>query len=231
MKQEITPQRAWINFLRAEVLRVDQLEQEGGFPWRAVDVARVATVGIWLATYTDHDGTSGHPGQDTLAALSGTSPDTVSRAIRVLEAAGLVAVRRRPNKPSEYTLLYPAPGFRPDWVECMGLMTSRQQAWRKARKASADAHQPESRKASADGAPNAVRDVPESVRGRPWKASADGFRKASADAPTTTHLPAVGDQTTHHVAAEVPSHPQDAREANATQPHRWARPVSRQKPA
>lgn len=212
MKQEITPQRAWINFLRAEVLRVDQLEQEGGFPWRAVDVARVATVGVWLATYSDHDGTSAHPGRDTLAALSGTSPDTVSRAIKVLEAAGLLAVRRRPNKPSEYTLLYPAPGFRPDWERCMGLMTSRQQAWRKARKASADAHQSAVRKASADGAPNGVREVPESVRGRPWKASADGFRKASADAPTTTHLPAVGDQPTDHVAAEVPSHPQDARE-------------------
>jgi hypothetical protein len=232
VKQEITPQRAWINLLRAEVLRVDELEQQGGFPWRAVDVARVASVGVWIATYADADGTNAWPGRDALAALGGMSRDTVTRCTRVLEAVGLLAVKRRPNRSSEYTLLYPAPGFVLDWQTHMGLMTSRQQAWRQARKASADAHQPESRKASADGPPNAVRDVPESVRGRPWKASADTFRKASADAPTTTHLPAVGDQTTHHVVAEVSNHLQGAREPDDTgQPHRWARPVSRQKPA
>lgn len=207
VKQEITPQRAWINLLRAEVLRVDQLERDGGFPWRAVDVARVAQVGIWLATYSDADGTGARPGRDTLAALSGMSPDTVTRAIRVLEAVGLLAVRRRPNRPSEYQLLYLGQTSRPDWVTHMALMTSRQQAWRKARKVSADAPQPEVRKASADCVPE---DVPgrvptdlESVRGRPRKVSADGFRKVSADAPTTTHLPPVGDQTTDHDAADV----------------------------
>lgn len=211
MKQEITPQRAWINLLRAEVLRVDQLEQQGGFPWRAIDVARVANVGVWLATYADADGTGARPGRATLAALAGMSPDSVSRAIRVLEALGLLAVRRRPNRSSEYTLLYPASGWAGDWVTHMGLMTSRQAQWRKTRKASMDAHQSKARKASMDGVPESVHGRrppdPESVHGHPRKASTDGFRKASADAPTTTHLPAVGDQTTHHVAAEVQQPP------------------------
>jgi hypothetical protein len=43
---------AWTNALRAEVLRVGRTIPE---------VARVAAVGMWIATYTDADGSNAFP--------------------------------------------------------------------------------------------------------------------------------------------------------------------------
>jgi DNA-binding transcriptional MocR family regulator len=178
--------------MRNEVLRVGTAE-----------LARVVAVGVWIATYADADGSSAFPGRDTLARLAGCSKETVTRAVNVLVAAGVLQRKRRPNQSSLFQLLIPTE--RPDWAAHMHLYTeTRQKAYRRRqqaeeaaeragkaarkasqdaiRKASQDAHR-ETRKASPSNLPESVAgrspDDPEGVPGRPRKASQDASRKAS----------------------------------------------------
>ncbi|MFJ8023338.1 helix-turn-helix domain-containing protein [Streptomyces sp. NPDC096311] len=181
---------AWTNALRAEVLRVGRSIPE---------VARVATVGMWIATYADADGSNSFPGRDTLATLSGCSQETVTRAVRVLMGVGLLARRRRPNASSMYQLVMPLGGGL-DWASHMHHMTDTRQrkAYAKkkaedlaravdnARTASTDAVDNSSESVSGRG-PDSVRSGgservpqdPDSVHGRPRKASVDAIRTAS----------------------------------------------------
>ena len=97
-----SPRNAWINALRAEVLRVGTKE-----------MARVGHVGVWLASYGNADGSSCHPGRETLAELAGCTEESVSRLLRVLVGVGMLSPKRRQGKPTVYQLLLPHE--RPDW--------------------------------------------------------------------------------------------------------------------
>ncbi|MFL4904640.1 helix-turn-helix domain-containing protein [Streptomyces sp. MMS24-I2-30] len=204
---------AWTNALRAEVLRVGRAIPE---------VARVAAVGMWIATYADADGSNAFPGRDTLAALCGCSQETVTRAVKVLMGVGVLTRRRRPNASAMYQLLIPRAGGL-DWAEHIHHMTdTRQRLARRrekeqlaaelSRKASADMV----RTASADGVPDSVRvggsepvpDGPEGVRGRPRKASADAVRTASASG-VYQYIPTYGrDPLPDHDMADDSPQPQ-----------------------
>ncbi|MGW1158451.1 helix-turn-helix domain-containing protein [Streptomyces sp. NPDC002513] len=175
---------AWSNALRAEVLRVGRTIPE---------VARVAAVGMWIATYTDADGSNAFPGRDTLATLCGCSQETVTRAVKVLIGVGVLTRKRRPNASAVYQLLIPT--GRLDWTAHIHHMTDTRQ--RRARQLEKERMVAELtrtasvdviRTASADDVPDSVRgggsdpseEAPDSVRGRPRTASADTFRTASA---------------------------------------------------
>lgn len=169
----------WTNMLRAEVLASD-----------LPDLPRVTAVGVWLATFADADGGNAFPSRQTLARLAGCSVDTVTDAVSVLMAVGVLVRRRRPNKSAVYQLLVPVES--PDWATHIHLLTDTRQRRAHAAKKKRDA---ETRKASVDavreasvaGVPDSVRgggtnlppETPESVRGRPREASVDVVRKAS----------------------------------------------------
>ncbi|MFI6639978.1 helix-turn-helix domain-containing protein [Streptomyces sp. NPDC050504] len=188
-----TVRNAWINALRAEVLRVGPSVPE---------VARVAAVGVWIATYADADGGNAFPGRDTLARLAGCSQETVTRAVKVLLGVGLLVRRRRPNASSVYQLMIPM--GRPDWAPHMVAFTdTRQRRAHAKKKAQEIAELTESprtasvdavRTASVAGVPDSVRsggsgpsgDPPDSVHGRPRTASIVAVRTASMDAPTSS---------------------------------------------
>jgi MYXO-CTERM domain-containing protein len=215
---------AWINALRAETLRIANRDQ-----------ARVAQVGYWIATYADADGGNAWPSRETLAVLCGCTTETVTRAVAVLVAVGILARRRRPNAPQTYQLLMPT-GQRLDWAAHMPLFTETRQkrahAAKKAREmkelltgtASVDAI----RTASVDCVPDSVRgggsgqrpwtpsEDPDSVHGRSRTASVDAIRTASVAGGTST--PTSGrDPLHHHDAADLPPQPQvhaGARPAN-----------------
>ncbi|WP_437090118.1 helix-turn-helix domain-containing protein, partial [Streptomyces sp. enrichment culture] len=176
---------AWTNALRAEVLRVGR---------RIPEVARVVTVGMWIATYADADGSNAFPSRETLATLSGCSQETVTRAVKTLIGVGVLARRRRPNASAMYQLLMPLGGGL-NWQAHIHHMTEtrqrvarrkakEEQAAERTRTASGDAV----RTASAYGVPDSVRvggsepgpSAPERVRGRPRNASGDAVRTASA---------------------------------------------------
>jgi hypothetical protein len=181
---------AWTNALRAEVLRVGR---------RIPEVARVATVGMWLATYADADGSNAFPGRDTLATLAGCSQETVTRAVKVLMGVGVLERKRRPNASSMYQLLLPLGGGL-DWAAHIHHMTDtrQRQAYAKkkaqavaqavdnSRTASMDAVENPSDRVRGRG-PDSVRSGgsepseidPDSVHGRPRKASVDAVRTAS----------------------------------------------------
>ncbi|MFJ2733709.1 helix-turn-helix domain-containing protein [Streptomyces sp. NPDC087317] len=204
---------AWINALRAEVLRVGRAIPE---------VARVVTVGMWIATYADADGSNAFPGRDTLATLSGCSQETVTRSVKVLMGVGVLQRRRRPNASAMYQLLMPLGGGL-NWQAHIHHMTDTRQrkayARKKAeeiaevtRKASVDAV----RTASTDGVPDSVRvggsglleDTPDSVHGRPRKASVDAVRTASV-AGVYQYSPTSGrDPLPDHTMADHPPQPQ-----------------------
>lgn len=193
-----SPKAKWILALRAEVLRPRLREQLTARQLR--HLALVGTVGNWIASFADADGGGAYPERETIAALAGCSVETVSRAVRVLVGLGVLQRKRRPNQSPVYQLVVPVGVL--DWPAALDWFgESRQEKAR--RKASVDAL----RKASVDCVPEGVRgrspSDPESVRGRPWKASVDAVRKASVDAPTTTHLPAVGDHHPDQEMAEV----------------------------
>lgn len=193
---------AWTNALRAEVLRVGR---------RIPEVSRVVTVGMWLATYADADGSNAFPGRDTLATLSGCSQETVTRAVKVLMGVGVLARKRRPNASSMYQLLMPLGGGL-DWAAHIHHMTeTRQRQAHAKKKAQAIAKAVDSsRTASTDAVenpsdsvhgrvPDSVRDGgsgpasenPDSVHGRPRTASTDAFRTASV-AGVYQYIPTCG---------------------------------------
>lgn len=170
---------AWTNAVRGEVLRSDIPE-----------LPRIVAVGVWIATYADADGSNAYPSRETLARLTGSAPETVTRAVKVLIAVGLLARKRRPNASAVYQLIIPM--GRPDWAAHVHLYTdNRQRRARAKQKAEETAAAIEERTASADAIREASpADVPDSVpghlpegsdsvRGRPRKESADTFRTAS----------------------------------------------------
>ncbi|MFE0329041.1 helix-turn-helix domain-containing protein [Streptomyces sp. NPDC058960] len=211
---------AWINALRDEVLRVGR---------ELPEVARVVTVGVWIATFTEKDGGNAFPSRETLATLAGCSQETVTRAVKVLIGVGVLSRKRRPNTSAVYQLLIPS--ARPNWAAHIHHMTETRQRKAYARKkaeafeertASTDAV----RTATTDRVPDSVRvggsgqrpwtpsSDPDSVHGRPRKASVDAFRTASTDAPTSP-TPTYGrDHHTDHIRADHSPKPQTpAREA------------------
>ncbi|WP_327123732.1 hypothetical protein [Streptomyces sp. NBC_01727] len=184
---------AWINAMRAEVLRVGK---------RIPEVARIANVGVWIATYTDADGSNAFPGRETLAVLAGCSPETVTRAVKVMAGVGALARKRRPNSSSMYQLLPTVllPGGLP-WEEHLHHYTDTRQRKAHARKKAEDAAKV-ARNASTDavreeapveadgvhgrvpdsvhgGGSEASAEDSDSVHGRPRTASVDAFRTAS----------------------------------------------------
>jgi hypothetical protein len=213
---------AWTNALRAEVLRVGR---------RIPEVARVVTVGMWIATYADADGSNAFPGRDTLATLSGCSQETVTRAVKVLMGVGVLARKRRPNASAMYQLLMPLGGGL-DWAAHIHHMTDTRQ--RKAHaKAKAERVAEATRTASTDAVenpsdsvpgrgPDSVRsggsepghDVPDRVHGRPRKASPDAVRTASA-AGVYQYTPTSGRDPLpdHTLAGLSPQPPKRAGEA------------------
>ncbi|MFI1535491.1 zinc finger domain-containing protein [Streptomyces anandii] len=113
------PRTAWMNRMRAEALRM-----------RRPDVSKVVHIGWIIASYADSDGTNAFPKTPTIAAIAGSSEETVTRAKSVLKALGVLGEKRRPNQPSEYSLLQPL-GDRLDWDAHMHLYTDTRQARRK----------------------------------------------------------------------------------------------------
>jgi DNA-binding transcriptional regulator YhcF (GntR family) len=214
---------AWINALRDEVLRVGRDLPE---------VARVATIGVWIATFTEKDGGNAFPSRETLATLAGCSQETVTRAVKVLVGVGVLARKRRPNTSAVYQLLMPL-GRKPDWARHIHHMTDTRQRRAYAKK-KAEAFTEDGRTASTDAVRTATTDrVPDSVRvggsgqrpltpssdpdsvhGRPRTASTDAFRTASTDAPTSP-TPTCGrdPHPDHNLAAVEPQPPVRAREA------------------
>lgn len=212
---------AWTNALRAEVLRVGR---------RIPEVARVVTVGMWIATYADADGSNAFPGRDTLATLSGCSQETVTRAVKVLMGVGVLTRKRRPNASAMYQLLIPVGSKGLDWSSHIHHMTDTRQ--RKAHaKAKAERIAETTRTASTDAVenpgdndpdsvhgrvPDSVRaggsepppGIPDSVHGRPRTASVDAFRTASA-AGVYQYIPTSGrDPLPDHTLAGLSPQPQ-----------------------
>ncbi|PVE04625.1 helix-turn-helix domain-containing protein [Streptomyces scopuliridis] len=213
-----TVRNAWINALRAEVLR-------DGVP---AELPRIANVGVWIATYADADGGGAFPSRETLGTLAGCAQETVTRCVKVLMAVGMLARRRRPNASSVYQLLIPV--SRPDWAAHIHLYTDTRQrkahAAKKAeqitdvvrkttstvRTASVDAD----RTASMDCVPDSVHggrsepppEGPDSVHGRPRTASMDAFRTASMAGPYQYNHPYGVDPDPDHNMAEPEPQPQ-----------------------
>ncbi|WP_433893059.1 hypothetical protein [Streptomyces sp. CA-111067] len=176
-----TVRNAWINALRNEVLRSDIPE-----------LPRIVAIGIWISTYADADGSSAFPGRETLAKLAGAAPQTVTNAVHVLVAAGVLQRQRRPNQSSLFQLVIPTE--RPDWGAHMHLYTeTKQKEYRrrkaaearaaKAAEAARKASQDSFRKGSPSNGPERVPGLspndPEGVPGPPRKESPDPFRKGS----------------------------------------------------
>ncbi len=207
---------AWINALRDETLRV-----------RSTEMARVAHVGHMIATYADADGGNAFPSRETLAALVGGTTETVTRAVKVLTAAGVLTTKRRPNAPSVYQLLMPV--VRPNWAEHMPLYTETRQKrdraarkkrefeeWEQTRTASGNAVRTASQAGYPDSVPGGVSGQrprtpsgdSDSVAGRPRTASEDAIRTASQAGGTSTDLPPVGTQSDDQDPVEPEPQPQ-----------------------
>ncbi|MFJ4787637.1 hypothetical protein [Streptomyces sp. NPDC088794] len=119
-REPVTPQMAWMTAMRDEALRMDRPE-----------ISKIVHVGQVIASYADSDGTNADPGTDVIAAIVGSSEETVSRAKKVLKALGVLVERRRPNTNSAYQLrLCDGPL---DWDAHMTLYTDTPQARRKKR--------------------------------------------------------------------------------------------------
>lgn len=177
------------------------------------DVARVATVAVWLSTFANADGTSVKPSQPTIASLTGYSVETVSRCVKILVEAGLLRAQRRPNRTTEYRL---TPMMaRPDWGALLPLLTDNRhrERHRKAKEERAAdavrAREPEAPPDDPDsvraGSPDSVRagvtNSPvtslDSVRARGRTAGTHGIRIACAPGGTMSHLPPVDTREEH----------------------------------
>ncbi|MFE6426773.1 hypothetical protein ACFVOB_15045 [Streptomyces rochei] len=229
---------AWTNALRAEVLRVGR---------RIPEVARVVTVGMWIATYADADGSNAFPGRDTLGTLAGCSQETVTRAVRVLMGVGVLARKRRPNASAMYQLLMPLGGGL-DWQTHIHHMTeTRQRVARRKEKeqraaeaATRNASGDAVRKASASDVPDSVRvggsepapATPDSDRGRPRNASGDAVRTASASG-VYQYIPTSGRDPLpdHTLAGLSPQPPKRAGEAVNDESSTGERPAAKPRDA
>lgn len=188
---------AWINAMREELLRMGR---------ELPELPRVIAIGVWIATFTEKDGSNAFPSRETLAILAGCSQETVTRAVKVLVGVGVLARKRRPNASAMYQLLLPG-GRRLNWAAHIHHMTDTRQRKAYAKKKAAELAETvsaleaeQARKASMDAVRTATTasvpdrvhvggseistEDPESVRGRPRKASVDAVRTATTDAPT-----------------------------------------------
>lgn len=175
-KREQAPRTAWINAVRGEVLRVGK---------RIPELAKVAQVGVWIATYADADGSHSFPGRDTLACLTGCSEETVTRAVKVLMGVGALQRKRRPNASSMYHLVTLLPGPLP-WEEHMHHMTDTRQRKAHAKK-KAEAVAKVVRKASMDAVQDGAAEEADSVRGCVPDSVRGGGSEASAEEPDSVH--------------------------------------------
>lgn len=116
------PRTAWINAMRDEALRMNRPE-----------IAKIVHIGWVIASYANSDGINASPGTDTIAAIVGSSEETVSRAKKVLKALQVLVEQRRPNTSSTYRLQMPLGSSRLDWDAHMHLYTDTPQARRKRR--------------------------------------------------------------------------------------------------
>jgi hypothetical protein len=158
---------AWINTLRDEALRLGRSMPE---------VARVVTVGVWIATFADKDGTNAFPSRQTIATLASCSQETVTRAVKVLMGVGVLTRKRRPNTSAIYELLMPLGGELP-WATHIHHMTETRQRKAYAKKKAAGFA--EARTASTD----AFRNDPDSDDGRVPDSVRAGGSEPSADTP------------------------------------------------
>lgn len=111
---------AWTRRLRQEALRM-----------RRPEVSKIIHVGVIIATYADADGTNATMAVPTLAGVVGCSQETVTRAVRVLVAVGLMDRKRRPNRTATHTLLIPLGAV--DWDAHLHLYTATRQRARRER--------------------------------------------------------------------------------------------------
>lgn len=228
---------AWTNALRDEVLRVGR---------RIPEVARVVTVGMWIATYADADGSNTFPGRATLATLSGCSQETVTRAVRVLMGVGVLDRKRRPNASAMYQLLMPLGGGL-DWQAHIHHMTEtrqrvarRKEKEQKAAEATRNVSGDAVRTASATEVPDSVRvggsepapATPDSVHGRPRNASPDAVRTASASG-VYQYRPTFGRDPIpdHTLAGLSPQPPKRAGEAVKDESSTGERPAAQPRDA
>ncbi|MET7746787.1 helix-turn-helix domain-containing protein [Streptomyces sp. NPDC005385] len=117
------PRTAWMNAMRAEALRMNRPE-----------VSKIVHIGWVIASYADSDGTNACPKTETIAAIVGSSDETVSRAKKVLKALGVLVEKRRPNTNSEYRLQPVLGDSRLDWDAHLHLYTDTPQARHKRKK-------------------------------------------------------------------------------------------------
>lgn len=145
---------AWVQGLRREVIVSGSR-----------DIARIAHVGVWMSTFANADGTSITAGQKTIAGLTGTSIESVSRAIQVLKGLGLLRSRRKPNQNTEYILTVPTGPL--DWGSWLPVFTeTRQRRDHRARKAAELVGRFEVPDTVRGRGPDTVRGwIPDTVRG------------------------------------------------------------------
>jgi hypothetical protein len=206
-----SPTSRWVQLLRHEVIVTANR-----------DLARLAHVGFVMATYANADGTSITVGQETLATLTGSSQESVSRALKTLCTAGWLLGKRRPNKTTEYRLQVPMEP--PDWKVLLPLFAETRQraAHRRAKEQEAEKRM---RTPSVDGFPSETADtvrggIPDTVHGRcPEDSdtvhgrgdtpSMDGVRTPSMAGGTMSHLPPVVTSTEDLETVALPPQPQE----------------------
>lgn len=208
-----TVRNAWTNALRAEVLRVGR---------KIPELSRIATVGVWIATYADADGGGAFPSRETLGQLAGCTTESVTRVVKVLIAVGMLQRKRRPNQSSMYQLVMPV--VRPDWAAHIYLYTDTRQRRAHAKKKEREVSEAIGRMTSPDavrttstaGVPDSVHgglsetddEAPDGVHGRPGTASMDAIRTASM-AGSYQYLPTSGrDPEPDHDSADHSPQPQ-----------------------
>ncbi|MYV64454.1 hypothetical protein GT043_00420 [Streptomyces sp. SID2131] len=208
---------AWINRVRDEALRT-----------RRPEVSKAAHIGILIATYANADGSNAFPSYETLGAIAGMSEDTVTRCLRLLQAAELLVRRRRPNQSSVYQLLIPS--ARIDWNEHLHVWGETRQA-KARRKAKADAVAALLAEQEGNPSPDAVRNpspagVPEPVPGGGSESPGTRPRTGADTVPGRVPEPVPGgglpipptcgrDPGPDQTMAAVPPQPQDAHASDA----------------
>lgn len=158
--QSVTSQ--WVQRLRREVLVNGNR-----------DLAKLACIGMWMATFANADGTSITAGRDTIATLAGVSPETVSRALKTFKGVGMMRGKRRPNKSAEHVLTIPVGSGELDWKTWLPEFTESRQRLAYRRKKDADMAEvlasrsagTASTDANPDGVDGRQPDRPDSVRG------------------------------------------------------------------
>ncbi|MFC8676758.1 hypothetical protein ACFUEN_29235 [Streptomyces griseorubiginosus] len=116
--EQPAPRTAWMTAMRDEALRMHRPE-----------IAKIVHVGWAIASYVEGAGISADPSTQDVAAIVGSSEETVARAKKVLRALGVLVEKRRPNTNTAYELRQPD-GYL-DWDAHLHLYTDTRQAARK----------------------------------------------------------------------------------------------------